>query len=157
MIRKGWLLAVLACLAAGCGGKRSETEHLLLRWAEALNFHLAGSFSEGNEYPPRLAAVDPMLRVALPFSDAWGRPIHYRRIDDGHYDLASAGPDGEIGNGDDVVVHNGLTQKPAELYARRPAARGLLPQSEADAGGANDAGGGGEPEGDPGDEGEDEG
>ena len=100
MARRGWLAVVLVLAAAGCGGKRSETEHLLIRWAEALNFHLAGSFADGNEYPRRLADIDPMLRVALPFVDAWGQSIHYRRIDDGHYDLASAGPDGEIGNDD---------------------------------------------------------
>lgn len=134
-IRLGWGTLLLVSLATGCGGKRSETEHLLLRWAEALNFHLAGSFAEGNEYPPRLSDVDPMLRVALPFADAWGHSIHYRRIDDGHYDLASSGPDGEIGNDDDIVVHNGLTQKPAEVYARRPAARGLAAQGDRPAGG----------------------
>jgi len=155
MSRTIWLAVALLFAVAGCGGKRTDTEHLLIRWAEVLNFHLAGSFADGNEYPHRLADVDPMLRIGVTFVDAWGNPIHYRRIDDGHYDLASPGPDGVIGNDDDVVVHNGLTQKPSEVWAARPPARGLSPQQE-QGGGAGEVATGGDEAGDDGESYDDE-
>jgi hypothetical protein len=132
-------LAAITLTLAACGGKRTDAEHQLIRWAEALNAHLATSFAEGNEYPHRLAQVDPMLRVALPFDDPWGRPLHYRRIDDGHYDIASAGPDGTLGNEDDVVLSNAILYKPVDVYSKRPAS-GMKPQRESDAA----AGAGGE-------------
>lgn len=129
MKRIALALAIAAVLPA-CGGKRSDAEHLLITWADALNHHLATS-SEGNyTYPHALAEIDPLLRVALPFEDPWGHPLQYRRIDDGHYDLVSLGADGELGGEDDVVVHNGLLQKSATVYAKRPASAGLKPQGE---------------------------
>jgi hypothetical protein len=137
---RGCSLALAALALAACGGKRTETEHQLFRWAEALNHHLATSFAEGNEYPHRLAEVDPLLRVALPFDDPWGRPIHYRRIDDGHYDIASAGPDGTLGNEDDVIVNNAILYKPADIYSKRPAS-GMKPQRESDAASGEGEGG----------------
>lgn len=86
------LALAIAALLAACGGKRSDAEHLLITWADALNHHLATS-SEGNyTYPHALAEIDPLLRVALPFEDPWGHPLQYRRIDDGHYDLVSSAP-----------------------------------------------------------------
>jgi hypothetical protein len=130
-------LAIAALLCA-CGGKRSDTEHLLITWADALNHHLATSSESNYTYPHALSEIDPLLRVALPFEDPWGRPLHYRRIDDGHYDLVSLGPDGELGGEDDVIVHNGLLQKPAKVYAQRPASAGLAPQGEGAAPGIAD-------------------
>lgn len=117
-------LALLAALAvAACGGPRTATEKLLFNWAQALNTHLATD-GEGNyEYPRRLADVDPLLRITLGFDDAWGSPLRYRKIDDGHYDLVSAGPNGTVGDDDDVIVHNGLLMKPADVYPKRPAER----------------------------------
>jgi len=124
-------LSILLCLGlAACGGKRGETEHRMFRWAEALNIHLAGSFSEGNEYPHRLAEIDPMLRLGLPFEDAWGNAFHYRRINDGKYQLVSIGPDGEIGTEDDVCLTNAVLQKPETFYNGKPPDKRLQPQRD---------------------------
>ena len=54
-------LALMVLALAACGGKRTEAEHQLIRWAEALNAHLATSFAEGNEYPHRLAQESAAL------------------------------------------------------------------------------------------------
>lgn len=123
----GLLLAL-----AACGGKRTETEHLLIQWAQALNTHLATDMAGGNAYPWELAAIDPLLRATLSFEDAWGNPLHYRRVHDGMYDIASPGPDGRIGTEDDIVLNNAALYAPEKIYAQRPA-KGLAPQGPAGA------------------------
>jgi hypothetical protein len=131
-------LAALAALIGGCGSKQSDTEKILLRWSPALNHHLATDMAGGNEYPARLADIDPKLRVDASLVDAWERPLHYRKVNDSLYDLVSKGEDGTLGNDDDVVMSNSILYKPEKIYAARPAARGLLPQVES----ADEAAGG---------------
>lgn len=132
-MRGALALAACAVVLAACGGKRSDTEHRLIQWAQALNTHLATDAEGGNAYPRRLAEIDPMLRLGLEFEDAWGHPLYYRRIHDGRYDIASPGPDGEIGGDDDVVLSNAMLYKPAKVYAERPA-KGLAVQRDEPAG-----------------------
>jgi hypothetical protein len=117
---------------AGCGGKRSDAELLLLTWTKALNLHLATSYDEGNHYPYKLVDVDPMLRAEVGFVDPWGEAIYYRRVTDSQFDLASAGPDGEIGNDDDVVIQDRKLRKPAEAWAARPPGKTLVAQAASD-------------------------
>jgi len=126
--RPAGLIALLLPLAlAGCGN-RTMAEKLLFSWAQALNTHLATDADGNYTYPHSLADIDPLLRITLTFDDPWGTPLRYRRIDDGHYDLVSAGPNATLGDDDDLVIHNGLLEKPAKVYARRPAERGLVAQ-----------------------------
>lgn len=129
-------VCVCACALAACGGARTETEHRLLQWSQALNTHLATDADGGYSYPRRLADIDPLLRVGLSFEDGWGNAIHYRRVHDGKYDLASPGPDGEIGSDDDVIVSNAMIYKPEKIYPTRPAS-GLKPQRDEATGGAD--------------------
>jgi len=117
----------LLLLTAACGGKQTETEHLLIQWAQSLNTHLATDIAGGNAYPWELAEIDPLLRPGLSFDDAWGNPLHYRRVHDGKYDIASSGPDGRIGTEDDVVLSNAMLYQPDKVYSVRPAS-GLVPQ-----------------------------
>lgn len=128
-----WAVCGSALLAVACGGKRTEAEHLLLRWAQALNTHLATDAAGGNSYPRELAEMDSLMRLGLSFDDPWGQPIHYRRVNDGKYDIASAGEDGELGSADDVIVSNGMLYAPDKLYASRPASRRFPAQSESGA------------------------
>jgi hypothetical protein len=130
-MRRALALAACAVALAACGGKRSDTEHRMLQWAQALNTHLATDAEGGNSYPRELAEVDPMLRLGLTFEDAWGNALHYRRVHDGKYDLASPGPDGEIGSDDDVIVSNAMIYKPEKIYPTRPASGLTLQRDEA--------------------------
>ena len=83
---------VCALLSSGCGSdEQHTTEQLLLRWSISLNHHLATDIAGGNQYPRRLSEVDPQLRSDVSFDDGWGRPLHYRRVNDSLYDLVSAG------------------------------------------------------------------
>lgn len=125
--------AILLCLGAAACGARSDTEHMMFQWAEALNAHLAGDFEAGNEYPHALADIDPMMRLGRSFEDGWGNPFYYRRINDGRYDLVSSGPDGELGNDDDVCLTNAVLMKPASFYEQRPVDKRLRPQGESGA------------------------
>ena len=54
-MRRITALAACAAVLAACGGKRTEAEHQLIQWAQALNTHLATDVDGGNAYPHRLA------------------------------------------------------------------------------------------------------
>ena len=115
-----WWIPVLTVvvLAVGCS-KRASTEKLLFDWANALNIEVA-SPDHNYEFPDSLDLVDETLRSVLSDTDAWGNSIHYRKLSDSKYQLISPGPDGELGNDDDVIVENGILQEPSEIYAERP-------------------------------------
>lgn len=53
-----------------------------------------------------------------------GNDFYYRQIRDDRYHLISAGPDGDLGNDDDVVTANSAFYKAAEIYARHPIEKG---------------------------------
>ncbi len=113
--------ALLAMLLAACG-PTTETEGIMIAWANVLNAHLATGGPDGDNYayPTKLSQVDPALTAALSFEDAWGQKLLYRRIVDDRYQLISAGPDSDYGNEDDIVVENGVTYDPVGIYKKRP-------------------------------------
>lgn len=114
-----WIPAVaVLVLAVGCS-KRTSTEKILFDWANALNIEVA-SPDHNYEFPDSLDLVDETLRSVLSETDAWGNEIRYRKLSDSKYHLISPGPDGELGNDDDVIVENGILQEPAKIYAERP-------------------------------------
>ena len=113
-------LTLAALVLAACDLKRSDTEAVMIGWANALKLHLATDFTGYNQFPERLQDIDPDLRIGLDTVDAWGNGLHYRKVRDDLYDLISFGPDGEPGNEDDVVFVNGKIRDPMEIYGKRP-------------------------------------
>jgi len=84
MTRLRWTgLFLVAILVAGCGGKQTQTEKQLFDWAHALSLHLTTDPTGAYTFPAQLGDVDPMLRAELSMNDAWGNPLHYRRLRDG--------------------------------------------------------------------------
>ncbi len=115
------VLMFSALVLSGCGPE-TQTEKLLLDWAQVLNTHLATGGRNGSYSYPRkgLDEVDSMLSNGLALTDAWGNPLLYRQIRDDRYQLISAGSDGVPGNDDDVILENGAFYEPAKVYAERP-------------------------------------
>lgn len=121
MRSKAWALGMLlALLVVGCSTKRSDTEVVMIGWANALKLHLVTDFEGYNQFPESLEGVDPGLRIGLGTTDAWGNELVYRKVRDDLYDLISGGPDGVPGNDDDVIFTNGKIKQPGEIYAKRP-------------------------------------
>jgi len=114
------MTVLLIVLTAGCGGKQTVTEKQLFDWANALNVHLTTDPTGAYAFPARLQDVDPMLRAELSMDDAWGNPLHYRRLRDDLYQLISPGPNGNLGDSDDVIVEKGILKKPEVVYAANP-------------------------------------
>ncbi len=116
------LILVLAVAALGaCSGPQTQTETTMFAWAGALKAHLTTDRDANFEMPERLMDIKPELREGMPDPvDGWGNDLYYRKWIDDHYDLISAGPDGQFGNDDDVIVMNGQLKKPADIYAERP-------------------------------------
>lgn len=112
---------VLVCsvlLLSACGGADRLTRKGMLEWAEVLQTELITS--EYNEFPERLADVDPVMRAHLSRTDAWGTNLLYRKLLDNRYHLISAGPDAQFGNEDDIVCATGHFRDPMPIYAERP-------------------------------------
>lgn len=121
MSRMRWMgLLLLVVLVAGCNPGRTKTEKLLFDWANALNLHLTTEPSSNYTFPQRLEEVSPVLRGELSFEDAWDNPLHYRRLRDDLYQLISPGPNGKLGDSDDVIVEKGILQNPEKVYAANP-------------------------------------
>lgn len=114
--------AAIAAILTSCGGADRATRKAMTEWADVLQVHIATS--PRNQFPERLGDVDPALRRVLTRTDAWGTELYYRRLGGDRYDLISAGPDGQLGNADDIVAVNGHFQDAGEVYARRPIERG---------------------------------
>ncbi len=118
---KRFLVAMLlTSLVVACGGADTATRHTMTRWAEALKLHIATDAVGNYEFPDRLSDIDPLLRVELEPRDSWGNELLYRKWRSDKYDLCSAGPNGKLGDDDDIVVANGKFLAPEEVYSKRP-------------------------------------
>jgi hypothetical protein len=113
------MLAV-AIIAVACGGARAVTEKRMLEWGPLLNMYMGSNFEGGNSYPEALEELPPEFREGLKFEDGWGNRFLYRRLRIDKYNIISAGPDGEFGNEDDVVLENGVLYEPTNIYSKNP-------------------------------------
>lgn len=104
-------------LLVGCGPV-VKTEKILLDWAAPLNVHLGTS--QYNNFPKSLGELDTMLTANLKTVDGWGNALHYRLIRGDLYHLISAGPDGALGNDDDIILKNGALFDAPAIYAKNP-------------------------------------
>ena len=121
MNRKLWaVLIVVALVAVGCGGPRVLTEKRMVEWGPILNIYMGTNMEGGNSYPESLEEVPPELASDLKKTDGWGNPLLYRLLRIDKYNLISAGPDGEFGNGDDIVLENGAFYEASKIYAESP-------------------------------------
>jgi hypothetical protein len=92
----------------------------MLEWGPTLNGFMATNFAKANSYPDSLEEIEPAMREDLKDVDGWGNKILYRKLRIDKYNLISAGPDGEFGNDDDVIVENGALYPASEIYAKSP-------------------------------------
>jgi len=115
-------VAVLAVAVAtiGCGGGKMVTEKRMLEWGPMLNLYMGTNLDGGNSFPESLDELPPHLSDGLERSDGWGNPLLYRLLRIDKYNLISAGPDGEFGNADDIVLENGALYDPMKIYAENP-------------------------------------
>ena len=116
------VLAAVVVLVA-CGGARTTTERNMLEWGPLLNMYMATNLDAGNSYPETLDEIEPGLREGLSQTDGWGNTMLYRKLRIDLYNIISAGPDGEFGNDDDIVVQNGALYEPTKIYSEHPLER----------------------------------
>lgn len=120
MTKRLIFLAAFAAIAVACGGARTVTEKRMIEWGPILNMYMSTNVEGGNSYPEALEELPPELTGQLEFNDGWGKRFLYRRLRIDKYDIISAGPDGEFGNADDIVLENGALYDPAKIYAENP-------------------------------------
>jgi hypothetical protein len=122
MKTRGVMITVIAVAfaAAACGGARTVTEKRILEWGPVLNLFMGTNFQDANSYPASLDEVPPHMSGDLKTTDGWGRPLLYRRLRVDLYNIISAGPDGEFGNDDDIVMQNGMLYEPSKIYSEHP-------------------------------------
>jgi len=125
MKSRGVLIAVVlgAMAAAACGGARTVTEKRILEWGPVLNVFMGTNFQNANSYPASLEEVPPHMAGDLKKTDGWGHPLLYRRLRIDLYNIISAGPDGNFGNDDDIVMQNGMLYEPSKIYTEHPLER----------------------------------
>ena len=116
------LCVVLLFSVAGiaCGGAQTVTEKRMLEWGPILNLYMSTNMEAGNSYPQSLDEMPPELTGDLERRDGWGNEFLYRLLRIDKYNIISAGPDGEFGNADDVVMENGALYDPMKIYAENP-------------------------------------
>jgi hypothetical protein len=121
-MKNEWLVVVLviAVVAVGCGGARVVTEKRMVEWGPILNIYMGTNMEGGNSFPETLEEVPPDLAGDLKKTDGWGKPLLYRLLRIDKYNLISAGPDGEFGNEDDIVLENGAFYDAMKIYAENP-------------------------------------
>ena len=120
MLQRLSVVVFFAIVATACGGGRAVTEKRMLDWGPILNMYMGSNFENGNSYPETLDEMPPDFTSELERRDGWGNPFLYRLIRVDKYNLISAGPDGEFGNEDDVVMENGALYDPMKIYAENP-------------------------------------
>ena len=122
MGRRGWLMAGFLGICAGCAGGLStmSTQDTMREWGTALKFFYPRGYSSGPEFPLRLEDIGEIPGVKLSRKDEWGTDFYYRRIDMDHYQLISRGPNGTLGDSDDLIYSNGLFYEPDKIYAENP-------------------------------------
>jgi hypothetical protein len=119
-MRKTLPLAVMiAVVLMACGG-RAGTERNMLEWGPVLNNFMATNMANANSYPDSLDELPPIIRNELKDTDGWGNKMLYRKLRIDLYDMISAGPDGEFGNDDDIIMRNGRLLTPADAYKEWP-------------------------------------
>lgn len=111
------LAALLAVSLTGCD-PTTKTEDLMLKWGGVLNIEVATGL--GNEFPRSLSDLEPELRGDLAMSDGWGNTLVYERLGPDRFRMVSGGPDGSLGNDDDVVMINNRFVEAAKEYSSRP-------------------------------------
>ena len=114
------VVLAIAVVTVGCGGAQIVTEKRMLEWGPMLNLYMGTNMEGGNSFPESLDELPPELAEGLKRSDGWGNPLLYRLLRIDKYNLISAGPDGEFGNVDDLVLENGALYDPMEIYAKNP-------------------------------------
>ncbi len=120
MTKRLIVLAAFVAIAVACGGGQTVTEKRMIEWGPILNMYMATNFDGGNSYPEALEELPPEIRGDLEFNDGWGNRFLYRRLRVDKYNIISAGPDGEFGNEDDIVLENGALYPAAKIYAENP-------------------------------------
>lgn len=117
------LALTVAIAAIGCGGPQMLTEKRMVEWGPILNLYMGTNMEGGNSFPETLEEMPPDLTDGLKKTDGWGNPMLYRLLRVDKYNLISAGPDGELGNDDDLVLENGAFFEAKKIYAERPLKR----------------------------------
>lgn len=120
MKKRLWVVMVLAAAVVACGGARTVTEKRMLEWGPILNIYMGTNMEGGNSYPQSLDEMPPELTGDLERRDGWGNEFLYRLVRIDKYNLISAGPDGEFGSQDDVVMENGAIYDAMKIYAENP-------------------------------------
>ena len=120
MTKRLFVLAALVTIAVACGGGQTVTEKRMIEWGPILNLYMATNLEGGNSYPEALEELPPEIRGDLEFNDGWGNRFLYRRLRVDKYNIISAGPDGEFGNEDDIILENGGLYDATKIYAENP-------------------------------------
>ena len=120
MTKRILVLAAFVAIAVACGGGQTVTEKRMIEWGPIINMYMATNVDGGNAYPEALEELPPEIRGDLEFNDGWGNRFLYRRLRVDKYNIISAGPDGEFGNEDDIVLENGALYPAAKIYAENP-------------------------------------
>lgn len=120
MANRFCLVVFIALVATACGGAQAVTEKRMIEWGPILNLYMGSNFAGGNSYPEALEELPPEMTGDLKFTDGWGNRLLYRRLRVDKYNIISAGPDGEFGNSDDIVLENGALYDPMKIYAENP-------------------------------------
>ena len=116
----------LACLAlvlliGGCSTLPGEATRDRMRdYGTSLQFFFPLGYGEGSEMPKRLDDLDASILADLAKQDEWNRDFHYRRVDMDHYNLISMGPNGKLGDDDDIIMENGMFYAPEKIYSEHP-------------------------------------
>ena len=92
----------------------------MLEWGPILNTYMATNMEQANAYPESLDEIDPRFRDELSDRDGWGNKMLYRKLRIDLYNMISAGPDGEFGNDDDIIMQNGALYEPSKVYGEWP-------------------------------------